>query len=135
MTNQEASCSLSAEPVPIQATEDNRDYSTHITDVPESVIWDVCMLLDEERMIDHKDYTMLASDFLRLTPPQTRTLKGLKQRDKSPSYHLLIKVFSSMKNSGTLKHLRCILERMERYDVIKVIDDWVLKKPYNDKKF
>lgn len=129
MTNQEASCSLSAEPVPIQATEDNRDYSTHITDVPEFVIRDVCMLLDEERIIDHKDYTMLASDFLGLTPPQTRALKWLqKQRDKSPSYHLLMEVFSAMKNSGTLKHLRCILECMGRYDVIKVIDDWVLKK-------
>ena len=128
MINQDASCSLSAEPVPIQATEDNRDYSTHITDVPESVIRDICVLLDEERIIDHKDYTMLATVFPALAPLRIRALKGLKQCGKSPSYHLLMEVFSSTKNSGTLKHLYCILERMERYDVIKVIEDWVLKK-------
>jgi len=56
-----------------------------------------------------------------------RYLKELKQiQGKSPSYVLLMHVFSAGENLGTLRHLRSILKKMERFDVIKVLDDWVL---------
>ena len=125
MANQRAVCSLSVEP-PIQSSEDNRGYNTHIKDIPESVIRDMCMLLDEEREIDGKDYKLLASE-LGLTPIKIRYLKELKQmQGKSPSYVLLMHVFSAGENLGTIHHLRTILQKMERFDVIKVLDDWVL---------
>lgn len=128
VANQGVVCGLSVEP-PIQSTEDNRGYNTHIKDVPESVIIDMCMLLDEERDIDGKDYKMLASE-LELKPPKIRYLKQLnKQVGKSPSYVLLMQVFSARENSGTLNHLNCILKNMGRFDVIKVLDDWVLNNP------
>ena len=120
-----AVCGLSVE-LPIQSTEDNRGYNTHVKDVPESVIHDMCMLLDEERDIDGKDYKLLASE-LELTPVKIRYLKGLKQmQGKSPSYVLLMQVFSARENLGTLCHLCSILKKMERFDVIKVLDDWVV---------
>ena len=125
--NKAAGCPL-VEP-PIQSTEYNRGYLTHINEVPNSLIKSICMLLDEERDIDGKDYTMLAS-MLNQTPPTIRHLKQQqKQSGKSPSYTLLLHVFASMKNSGTLKRLRSILEGMERYDVIEVIDQWVANNP------
>lgn len=125
VANQRAVSGLSVEP-PIQSTEDNRGYNTHIKDVPESVILDMCMLLDEERDIDGKDYKLLASE-LALTPVRIRYLKELKQmKGKSPSYVLLTQVFSARENLGTLQHLCSILKKMERFDVIKVVEDWVL---------
>ena len=125
--DQVAICSL-AEP-PIQSTENNRGYFTHINDVPESMIHDICMLLDIERDMDGKDYKMLASE-LEVKPAKIRHLKELqKQSGKSPSYGLITQTFASRANSGTLKHLRSILEGMERHDVIKVIDDWVSDNP------
>ena len=123
--NQRAVSSRSAEP-PIQSTEDNGGYNTHIKDVPESFIHDICMLLDEGREIDGKDYRLLASE-LGLPPTKIRHLKELKQtQGKSPSYVLLMQVFSAQENLGTLHHLHSILKKMERFDVIKVLDDWVL---------
>ena len=84
------------------------------------------MLLDEERDIDGKDYKLLASE-LGLAPAKIRYLKQLKQRPGgSPSYALLMQVFSAGENLGTLHHLRSILKKIERFDVIKVLDDWVL---------
>ena len=125
--NQGAGCPL-VKP-PIQSTGCNRGYLTHINDVPNSLINSICMLLDEERDIDGKDYTMLAS-MLNQTPVTIRHLKQQqKQSGKSPSYTLLLQIFASMKNSGTLKNLRSILEEMERYDVISVIDHWVANNP------
>ena len=86
----------------------------------------MCMLLDEERDIDGKDYKLLASE-LGLAPAKIRYLKELKQRPGgSPSYGLLMQVFSAGENLGTLLHLRSILKKIERFDVIKVLDDWVL---------
>lgn len=88
------------------------------------------MLLDEERdFIDGKDYTMLASK-LNVNSLAIRHLKQQKQSGKiSPSYILLLQVFASMKDSGTLKHLCSILEGMERYDVTRVIDQWAANNP------
>ena len=120
-----AVCGLSVE-LPIQSTEGNRGYNTHVKDVPESVIRDMCMLLDEERDIDGKDYKLLASE-LELTPVKIRYLKGLKQmQGNSPSYVLLMQVFSARENLGTLRHLCSILKKMERFDVLTVLDDWVV---------
>ena len=125
MADQREVSDLSVEP-PIQPTEDNRGYNTHIKDVPEPVICDMCMLLDGERDLDGKDYKLLGSE-LELTPVQIRHLKELKQmQGKSPSYVLLMQVFSARENLGTLHHLRSILKKMERFDVIKVLDDWVV---------
>ena len=94
--------------------------------MPESLIHDMCMLLDEERDIDGKDYRLLASE-LELAPGRIRYLKQLKQRlGGSPSYVLLTQVFSAGENFGTLRRLHSILKKMERFDVIKVLDDWVL---------
>lgn len=84
----------------------------------------MCMLLDEERDIDGKDYKLLASE-LGLAPVQIRYLKGKQRLGKSPSYVLLMQVFAAGENLGILHHLRSILKRMERFDVIKVLDDWV----------
>lgn len=105
----------------VQPTEGNRGYSTHISLVPLPVIQDICMSLDLEREIDGKDYRMLGSE-LRLSPPQIRYLK---QQCKSPSQVLLMQVFSSMPDSGTLEHLIPILKKIGRHDVIQVIDKWV----------
>ena len=125
--NQAAGCPL-VKP-PIQSSGCNRGYSTHINDVPNSLINSICMLLDEERDMDGKDYTMLAS-VLNQTPVTIRHLKQQqKQSGKSPSYTLLLQIFASMKNSGTLKNLRSILEEMEQYDVISIIDRWVANNP------
>ena len=125
MANQRAVCDLLVEP-PIQSTEDNRGYNTHIKDVPESVILDMCMLLDEERDIDGKDYKLFASE-LGLKPVRIRYLKELKQmQGKSPSNVLLMQVFSARENLGTLQHLCSILKKMERFDVINIVEDWVL---------
>ena len=89
------------------------------------------MLLDEERVLDGKDYRMLASEF-KLKPAKIRYLTQLqKQSGRSPSHILLTQVFSSLENSGNLKHLCSILESMERHDAVKVIDDWVLNNPIN----
>lgn len=123
--NQRAVSSCSAEP-PIQSTEDNGGYNTHIKDVPESFIDDMCIALDEEREIDGKDYRLLATE-LGLPPAKIRHLKALKQtQGKSPSYVLLMQVFSAQENLGTLHHLSSILKKMERFDVVKVLDNWVL---------
>ena len=120
---------------PIQLSGCNRGYSTHINDVPNSLINSICILLDEERDIDGKDYTMLAS-MLNQTPVTIRHLKQQqKQSGKSPSYRLLLQIFASMKNSGTLKCLCSILEKMERYDVISVIDFWVANNPWKSTYF
>lgn len=127
MANQGAVHGLSVEP-PIQSTEDNRGYNTHIKDVPESVIFEMCLLLDEEREIDGKNYRLLASE-LGLKPTKIRFLKERKQIGQSPSYVLLMHIFSAKENLGTLNHLNSILKKMERFDVIKVLDDWVMNNP------
>ena len=120
-------CAISVEP-PVQSTEDNRGYNTHIKDVPESLIHEMCMLLDVERDLDGKDYKMLASE-LELQPSRIRYLKEGKQMGRSPSYVLLTQTFSAKENLGTLNHLNSILKKMERFDVVKVLDDWVLNNP------
>ena len=33
--------------------------------------------------------------------------------------------FASKPNSGTLNHLKSLLTKLERHDVIQVIDEWV----------
>jgi len=126
VANQGTICNPSAE-LPIQSTEDNGGYFTHIKDVPEKLIHELCILLDEERVLDGQDYKMFASE-LKLEPTRIRYLKELqKQSGKSPSYIFLMQVFSSMKSLGTLKHLRSMFESMGRYDLVTVIDDWVFK--------
>lgn len=115
----------SAEP-PLLPTKENLGYLTHIKDVPHPVICDLCMLLDEERDIDGKDYRMFASE-LGLKPVRIRYLKDQKQSGRSPSRILLMQVFLCMENSGTLKDLCAMFKRMGRYDLITVIDEWVHK--------
>jgi len=73
VANQGAICNPSAE-LPIQSTEDNGGYFTHIKDIPEKLIHELCMLLDEERVLDGQDYKMFASE-LKLEP--TRNSRGL----------------------------------------------------------
>ena len=105
----------------LQPVVDNKGYSTCITDVPSPVIHKMCLLLDIERDADENDYRMLGNE-LGLTSLQ---ISSLRQKCNNPSYVLLMQVFSAKPNSGTLNHLITILTKMERYDVIKVIDDWV----------
>jgi len=82
----------------------------------------MCRLLDLDRqLIDGNDYTRLGSE-LGLDSTQIQTLK---QKCISPSYVILMQVFSVLPNSGTLEHLIPLLEKMGRHDVILVIDRWV----------
>ena len=110
---------ISVSPI-LQPVVDNKGYSTCITDVPSPVIYKMCMLLDIERTTDDNDYRMLGNE-LGLTSLQ---ISSLKQKHNNPSHVLLMQVFAAKPNSGTLNHLIPILKKMERYDVIKVIDDW-----------
>lgn len=72
---------------------------------------------------------MFASE-LKVEPLRIRHLKEQrKQSGESPSYVLLTQVFAAMENSGTLAHLCSVFKRMGRYDLTKVIDDWVSKNP------
>ena len=111
-----------AAPVAQPSTEGNRGYATHITLVPLHVINEMCRLLDLDRdILDGNDYTRLGSE-LGL---DSTTILNLKQKFNSPSFVILMKVFSTLPNSGTLKHLIPLLEKMGRYDVIDVIKRWV----------
>lgn len=105
-----------------QPTEGNRGYATHITLVPSPVMNEMCKLLDLDRdILDGNDYTRLGSELgLDLT-----TILNLKQKSNSPSFDILMQVFPTLPNSGTLGHLIPLLEKMGRHDVIKVIDRWV----------
>ena len=105
-----------------QPTEGNRGYATHITLVPSPVINEMCKLLDLDRgILDGNDYTRLGSELgLDLT-----TILNLKQKSNSPSFDILMHVFPTLPNSGTLGHLIPLLEKMCRHDVIEVIDRWV----------
>ena len=114
-------CNSIAAPV-VQQTEENRGYATHITLVPLSVIYEMCRLLDLERdMIDGNDYTRLGS----LLGLDSTAILNLKQKSNSPSFAILMLVFSVLPNSGTLGHLIPLLKIMGRHDVIQVIDRWV----------
>lgn len=105
-----------------QPTEGNRGYATHITLVPSHVINEMCRLLDLDRdILDGNDYTRLGSE-LGL---DSTTILNLKQKCSSPTFDILMKVFSTMPNSGTLEHLIPLLKKMGRHDVIEVINRWV----------
>lgn len=106
---------------PPQPVKDNLGYSTYITDVPTPVIHKMCMLLDIERVSDENDYRMLGCE-LGLTSSE---ITLIKQKSKNPSHVLLMEKFAAKPNSGTLNHLKSILTKLERYDVIQVIDKWV----------
>ena len=111
-----------AAPVAQPSTEGNRGYATHITLVPLPVINEMCRLLDLDRdILDGNDYTRLGSE-LGL---DSTTILNLKQKCNSPSFVILMNVFSILPNSGTLEHLIQLLEKMNRHDVIEVINRWV----------
>lgn len=90
-----------------------------ITDVPYPVVLRMCMLLDVESFLGN-DYRMLAA----LLGLDNRTIGHLKMTI-SPSEVILTRIFPTMFNPGTLDCLIAILTKMERYDVIHVIDEWV----------
>ena len=121
--NQGTICAFNSIAAPgAQSTDGNRGYATHITHLPPPVINEMCKLLDLDRdILDGNDYTRLGSE-LGL---DSITILNLKQKCKSPSFVILMKVFSTLPNSGTLEHLIPLLERMGRHDVIQVIDNWV----------
>ena len=105
-----------------QSTKGHRGYATHITHVPSQVIYKMCRLLDLDRdLIDGNDFTRLGSE-LKL---DSTTILNLKQKCDNPSFVLLMYKFPALPNSGTLGHLIPLLEKMERHDVIQVIDEWV----------
>lgn len=105
-----------------QPREGNRGYTTHITLVPSHVVNEMCRLLDLDRgIIDGNDYTRLGSE-LGL---DSTTILNLKQKSNSPSFDILMQVFPTLPNAGTLGHLVPLLEKMGRHDVIEVIDRWV----------
>ena len=111
-----------AAPVAQPSTEGNRGYATHITLVPLPVINEMCRLLDLDRdILDGNDYTRLGSEL----GMDSTTILNLKQKCNSPSFVILMKVFSILPNSGTLEHLIQLLEKMNRHDVIEVINRWV----------
>ena len=101
--------------------KDNLGYSTFITDLPTAVIRKMCMLLDIERVSDDNDYRMLGCE-LGLTSSE---ITLIKQKSNNPSRVLLMEKFATKPNSGTLNHLKSILTKLDRYDVIQVIDKWV----------
>ena len=72
-------------------------------------------------MIDGNDYTRLGS----LLGLDATAILNLKQKSNSPSFAILMLVFSVLPNSGTLGHLIPLLKIMGRHDVIQVIDRWV----------
>ena len=115
--NHRAGHNLIPPPQPV----DNLGYSTYITDVPTPVIRKMCVLLDIERVSDENDYRMLGCE-LGLTSSE---ITLIKQKSKNPSHVLLMEKFPTKPNSGTLNHLKSILTKLERYDVIQVIDKWV----------
>lgn len=121
--NQGTTCDPSSIAAPAaQSTKGHRGYATHITLVPSQVINEMCRLLDLDReVIDGNDFTRLGSE-LKL---DSTTILNLKQKCKSPSSVLLLQVFPTLPNSGTLGHLIPLLEKMGRHDVIQVIDEWV----------
>jgi len=79
------------------------------------------MLDLDKQLVDGDDYKTLGSE-LGL---DSRQIRFLKQKFPSPSFIMLRQVFSAKPNSGTLGHLIPLLEKMERHDVIRVIDRWV----------
>ena len=82
----------------------------------------MCRLLDLDRqLVDGDDYTRLGSE-LGL---DSRQIRFLKKKFPSPSFVMLRQVFSAKPNSGKLEHLIPLLKKMERHDVIRVIDRWV----------
>ena len=99
----------------------NLGYSTYITDVPPPIIREICMLLDIERVTDENDYRMLGYE-LGL---KSSEITSIKQKSNNPSRVLLMEKFATKPNSGTLNHLKSILTKLDRYDVIQVIDKWV----------
>lgn len=120
--NHGAGCNSTPLPQPVK---DNFGYSTCITDVPQPIICKMCRLLDIERVADENDYRMLGYE-LGLTPSE---ITSIKQKSKDPSFVLLMEKFATKPHSGTLNHLKSILVKLERYDVIQVIDKWVQKQP------
>lgn len=121
--NQATTCALSSIAAPAaQSTKGHRGYETHITHVPWQVICEMCRLLDVDReLIDGNDFTRLGSEFKL----DSTTILNLKQKCKSPSSVLLLQVFPTLPNSGTLGHLIPLLNKMGRHDVIQVINEWV----------
>ena len=118
--NQGTICAVSSIATP--TAQSNEGYETHIKHVPTTVMNEICMLLDLERtLIDGNDYIRLGSE-LGLNATQ---IQNLKQKCKNPSYVLLTQLFPALPNSGTVGQLIPLLEKMERHDVIQVIDRWV----------
>lgn len=116
--NHRAGCNLIP---PLQPEKDNLGYSTYITDVPLPIIGEMCRLLDIERVTDENDYRMLGYE-LGL---KSSEITSIKQKSNNPSRVLLMEKFASKPNSGTLNHLISLLTKLERHDVIQVIDEWV----------
>lgn len=116
--NHRAGCNLIP---PLQPVKDNLGYSTYITDVPPPIIGEMCRLLDIERVTDENDYRMLGYE-LGL---KSSEITSIKQKSNNPSRVLLMEKFASKPNSGTLNHLISLLTKLERHDVIQVIDEWV----------
>ena len=116
--NHRAGCNLIP---PLQPVKDNLGHSTYITDVPLPIIGEMCRLLDIERVTDENDYRMLGYE-LGL---KSSEITSIKQKSNNPSRVLLMEKFASKPNSGTLNHLISLLTKLERHDVIQVIDEWV----------